>query len=84
MDPRERTPYSAIVDRPPLKLPGDARIVVWPVFNIENWDTMGPMPRTVLTPPGGVIQKARNKELGSLYFEALKLGPVLLHDPIEI
>ncbi len=55
MDPRERTTYSAIVDRPALTLPGDARIVVWPVFNIENWDTMGPMPRTVLTPPGGVI-----------------------------
>ena len=27
MIPRERTPYSAIVDRPPLKLPGGARLV---------------------------------------------------------
>ena len=27
MIPNERAEYSAIVDRPPLKLPGDARIV---------------------------------------------------------
>jgi hypothetical protein len=25
----ERVPYDAIVDRPPLKLPGDARLAVW-------------------------------------------------------
>ena len=55
MDPRERIEYSAIVDRAPLTLPDGARIVVWPVFNIENWDTNGPMPRTILTPPGGQI-----------------------------
>ena len=48
MDPRDRIDYSAIVDRPALKLPDGARIVVWPVFNIENWDTNGPMPRAVL------------------------------------
>ncbi len=52
MDPRERTEYSAIVDRPPLKLPDGARIVVWPVFNLENWDSKGRQPRAVLTPPG--------------------------------
>ena len=38
MIPRERVPYSAIVDRPPLKLPGGARIVVWPIVNLEVWD----------------------------------------------
>ncbi|RYI99217.1 MAG: polysaccharide deacetylase, partial [Acetobacteraceae bacterium] len=27
--PRDRVPYSAIVDRPALVLPGGARIVVW-------------------------------------------------------
>jgi allantoinase len=52
MDPRERIDYSAIVDRAPLRFPGDTRIVVWPVFNIENWDTDKPMPRAALTPPG--------------------------------
>ena len=52
MDPRDRIDYSAIVDRSPLKLPDDARIVIWPVFNVENWDPNKPMPRAVLTPPG--------------------------------
>ncbi len=53
MKPRERIEYSAIVDRAPLKLPDGARLVVWPIVNIENWDIDGPMPRTVLPPPGG-------------------------------
>jgi peptidoglycan/xylan/chitin deacetylase (PgdA/CDA1 family) len=53
MKPRERIEYSAIVDRAPLKLPDGSRIVVWPIVNIENWDIEGPMPRTVLPPPGG-------------------------------
>jgi allantoinase len=51
--PRERLPYSAIVDRPPLTLPGDARLVVWPIVNVENWDIHRPMPRAVLPPPMG-------------------------------
>lgn len=51
--PRERVPYSAIIDRPPLKLPGGARMVVWTIVNVENWDVRRPMPRTVLPPPMG-------------------------------
>jgi peptidoglycan/xylan/chitin deacetylase (PgdA/CDA1 family) len=51
--PRERVPYSAIVDRAPLKLPGDARMVVWTVVNVEDWGIERPMPRTVLPPPMG-------------------------------
>jgi allantoinase len=51
--PRERVPYSAIVDRAPLKLPGDARMVVWTIVNVEDWAIERPMPRTVLTPPMG-------------------------------
>ncbi|MDH3233602.1 MAG: polysaccharide deacetylase family protein [Alphaproteobacteria bacterium] len=53
MDPRQRAEYSAIVDRDPLVLPDGARLVVWPIVNVENWDIGGPMPRTVLPPPGG-------------------------------
>ncbi|HXM81849.1 MAG TPA: polysaccharide deacetylase family protein [Burkholderiales bacterium] len=49
--PRERVAYSAIVDRPPLKLPGDARIAVWTIVNVEEWSIERPMPRTVLPPP---------------------------------
>ena len=51
--PRERVPYSAIIDRPPLKLPGGARMAVWVIVNIEDWAIERPMPRTVLSPPMG-------------------------------
>lgn len=51
--PRDRVPYSAIVDRPPLKLPGGARMVVWTIVNVEEWSIERNMPRTVLSPPMG-------------------------------
>src|SRR5580692_8268651 len=54
MIPREREAYSAIVDRPPLKLPGRARLVLWPIVNLEVWDIARPMPRQVLPAPTGV------------------------------
>src|SRR3990170_4286596 len=50
---RDRVPYSAIVDRPPLELPDGARIVVWTIVNVEEWAIERPMPRTVLPPPMG-------------------------------
>jgi peptidoglycan/xylan/chitin deacetylase (PgdA/CDA1 family) len=53
MKPTERISYSAISERPPLKLPGGARMVVWVIVNVEEWDINQPMPRTVLTPPAG-------------------------------
>jgi peptidoglycan/xylan/chitin deacetylase (PgdA/CDA1 family) len=49
----ERVPYSAIVDRPKLKLPGGARVAVWTIVNVEEWGIERPMPRTVLPPPYG-------------------------------
>jgi peptidoglycan/xylan/chitin deacetylase (PgdA/CDA1 family) len=55
MTPRERAPYSAIVDRPKLKLPDGARIVVWTVVNLEVWDIGGPMARQALPPPTGQV-----------------------------
>ena len=54
MRPHERFEYSAIVDRAPLRLPGDARMIVWPVVNIEEWEITRPMPRQVSSLPGGV------------------------------
>ncbi len=51
--PRERIPFSAIVDRPPLRLPEGVRLVVWMIVNVENWDIRRPMPRTILPPPMG-------------------------------
>jgi peptidoglycan/xylan/chitin deacetylase (PgdA/CDA1 family) len=53
MLPTERLAYSAISERPPLVLPGGARLAVWVIVNVEEWDIRQPMPRTVLTPPAG-------------------------------
>ena len=53
MLPHERIPYSAITNRAPLRLPDEARLVVWVVVNVEEWNPREPMPRTVLTPPAG-------------------------------
>ncbi len=54
MIPRDRAPFSAIVDRPALKLPDGARVVVWTIVNLEVWDIGRPMARQILTPPQGV------------------------------
>jgi hypothetical protein len=43
MIPRERCEFSAIVDRPPLRLPGEARLVFWTIVNYEVWDISRPM-----------------------------------------
>jgi len=51
--PNERLTYSAIAERPPLALPNSARLAVWVIVNVEQWDIHQPMPRTVLTPPAG-------------------------------
>ena len=55
MIPRERCDYSAIVDRPPLKLPNQARIVVWTIVNLEFWSISRPMARQVLPAPTGEV-----------------------------
>jgi peptidoglycan/xylan/chitin deacetylase (PgdA/CDA1 family) len=51
---RGRTPYLPIHKRPKLVLPGNARVAVWTIVNVENWSPAGAMPRTVLPPPMGV------------------------------
>jgi peptidoglycan/xylan/chitin deacetylase (PgdA/CDA1 family) len=53
MLPTERLVYSAITERAPLKLPGGARMAVWVIVNVEEWNPREAMPRTVLTPPAG-------------------------------
>jgi peptidoglycan/xylan/chitin deacetylase (PgdA/CDA1 family) len=50
---RARLDYQPIHQRPQLKLPGGARVAVWTIVNIENWQPTGAMPRTVLPPPMG-------------------------------
>jgi len=49
-----RADYIPIVDRKPLKLPGNARVAVWVIINVEEWDIKAPMARTVLPAPQGV------------------------------
>ena len=51
--PRERLPYSAIIDPPKLKRPGGARMAVWTIMNVEHWDSTKAQPRTILPPPMG-------------------------------
>jgi allantoinase len=55
MTPRKRGAYSAIVDRPPLRLPNRARIVVWTIVNLEFWSISRPMARQVLPAPTGEV-----------------------------
>jgi allantoinase len=52
--PHERFEYSAIVDRPRWTLPRGARIAVWTIVNVEEWDFEKPMARQYLTTPQGV------------------------------
>jgi len=51
--PNERLAYSPIVERSKLALPDGARLAVWVIVNIEEWNPRETMPRTVLTPPAG-------------------------------
>src|SRR5262249_17130671 len=52
--PRERFDYSPIASRRPWKLPKGARIAVWTIVNIEEWDIEKAMARQYLTAPQGV------------------------------
>ena len=51
---RSRLHYHSIINRPKFELPGNARVVVWSIVNIENWVPEAQMPRSVLTPPTGI------------------------------
>jgi allantoinase len=53
MLPTERLDYSPISGRKKLVLPGGARLALWVIVNVEEWDINETMPRTVLTPPAG-------------------------------
>ena len=46
MMPTERVTYAPISGRKKLMLPGGARMAVWVIVNVEEWDILSPMPRT--------------------------------------
>jgi len=48
---RDRVTYEPIHKRRALRLPGDARVAVWTIVNVEEWNPQAPMPRTILPPP---------------------------------
>jgi len=52
--PRERFDFSPIAHRRPWKLPKGARIAVWTIVNVEEWDIEKAMARQYLTAPQGV------------------------------
>jgi allantoinase len=52
--PADRLEYSAIVDRPALTPPCGAKVIVWPIVNVEDWQIDRLMPRQVLPPPTGI------------------------------
>ncbi len=54
MNPKDRIQYSAIIDRKKMTPPDGARIIVWPIVNVEDWQIERFMPRQVLPPPTGV------------------------------
>lgn len=53
--PHERFDYSPIAARKPWTLPKGARIAVWTIVNVEEWDIEKPMARQYLTAPQGVV-----------------------------
>ena len=53
MLPGERIAYDPIAGRRRLALPDGKRVAVWVIVNIEEWNPLETMPRTVLTPPAG-------------------------------
>jgi peptidoglycan/xylan/chitin deacetylase (PgdA/CDA1 family) len=52
--PHERFPYSALPQREPWALPHGARLAVYTLVSIEEWDIQKPVAREYLTSPAGV------------------------------
>ena len=53
--PHERFDFSAMPDRARWKLPNDARVAVYVVVNVEEWDIEKPVAREYVTSPAGVV-----------------------------
>jgi peptidoglycan/xylan/chitin deacetylase (PgdA/CDA1 family) len=53
--PHDRFAYSAMRDRPRWRLPKGARVAVYCVLNVEEWDIGKPVAREYLSSPAGVV-----------------------------
>ena len=63
MLPSERLDYSAIAERQKLALPQGARLAVWLIVNVEEWDPTRPMPPSSSRPKhsaGLSVRRARS------------------------
>jgi len=52
--PTDRFEYSALPQRKRWELPGGARIAVYTIVNVEDWDIGKPIAREYVTSPAGV------------------------------
>ena len=53
--PRERFDFSAMPERARWQLPNNARVAVYVVVCVEEWDIEKPIPREYLASPSGVV-----------------------------
>jgi peptidoglycan/xylan/chitin deacetylase (PgdA/CDA1 family) len=53
--PKDRFDFSPIRDRKPWKLPKGARVAVYTVVNVEDWDFEKAVPRQYVPAPQGVV-----------------------------
>jgi len=53
--PYERFDFSPISQRPKWKLPRGARLAVYTIVNVEEWDIQKPVAREYVTSPAGVV-----------------------------
>ena len=61
---RDRAAYIPIHKRPRLRLPGDARVAVWTIVNVENWSPLGADAAHRAAAADGAAAAARRAELG--------------------
>ena len=69
--PQDRFKYSALPQRQQWKLPNDARIAVYTIVNIEEWDIEKPIVREYVTSPAGVVTVPNIPNWAILSFIAL-------------
>lgn len=67
----DRVEYIPIIERKPFRLPGNARVAVWIVVNVEVWDIQKPMPRNMMGASGGIVPDIPNY---SWYDYGLRVG----------
>jgi allantoinase len=71
---KSRAEYSSPFHRPPVKLPGNARVGVWFILNIEEWDYNGVMARSYLPAPQGAQIPAPDIPNYSWFEYGLRVG----------